>query len=163
MAYTLICKMANNNLTYVQTTKDTVPAKTALAAQTIETVGTKVIGTDTAFSQLNEGDYILDLANDEMRIIDTVVSSTEAYLKSAFTSNLAAGTALEMIFKKDFVKEINIENVDAGTATVDGQNLAAGKKISFSKIANRLSSKRGFIDPVILDATSSDCLVTTLK
>lgn len=155
--------MAYNTNFYVQTTKDTVPASASVTG-TIETVGTKVIGTGTLFTtEFQIYDCLYVAAKSEYRIVMNIVSDTEMTLDAAFTSDVAGGGTPKLINRFKATK-IEVENVGLGTATIDGQNLASGTKACFEKQPYGASRAiTDFISPIVLDASSSDCQVTIVR
>ena len=155
--------MAYNTTFYVQTTKDTVPASASVTG-TIETVGTKVIGTGTLFtSQFQIFDCVYVAAKSEYRIVQNIVSDTEMTLDSAFTTDVAAGGTPKLV-KRFQCTKITVDNIGAGLATIDGQTLGAGKSVVFEK--QPYGSSRAISDllnPILVDATASNCNITIVR
>lgn len=155
--------MAYNTVFYVQSTKDTVPASASVSG-TIATVGEKVIGTNTKFtSEFQIYDCLYVAAKSQYRIVVNIVSDTEMTLNEGFTTDVTAGGTPKIV-KRFQTTKIAVENVGAGTATIDGQNLTASKSVVFEK--QPYGSSRAisdFLNPILVDATSSNCNITIVK
>jgi len=156
--------MAYNSIYYVQTTKQTVPASASVTG-TIETIAKKVIGTGTLFTtQFQPFDWLYVAAKSEFRQVVNIVSDTEMTLDAAFTTDVAA-TGTPLIVKRFQATKIEVLNVGAGTATIDGQNVITTQKaVTFEKQPWGSSrSLTDFVDPILVDATASNCAITIQK
>lgn len=149
---------------YTQATKDTVPASAAVTG-TIETVGRKVIGTNTLFTtEYQVNDWLYVAAQSAVRKVVSINSNTEMTLDVAFGSDVAAGGTPKRV-PYQTCRFMKIHNSGGGTATIDGQNLITTTIAEFSKVGAFGSSTalKDFIDPIVLDGTSSTCQVTIVK
>lgn len=149
-----------NSLFYAMAAKDTVPASTTKTG-TIATLGINVTGAGTAFrSELKLGDWIVDLAQDEVRKVMNIRSDTFLTIDSAFTIDLAALTALVVVRSR--AKMISITNAGGADGDVDGVALVSGETVSFPK-SNKNPDGKDFIDPLIVDPTGTTIKVLIQK
>jgi hypothetical protein len=156
----------NDNFYQIINEKQSIPISSTIAG-TIKTVGTAVVGIGTAFiskDTLRRGFWIVDLTNNEVRKIDTVLSDTVAYLEESFTSNFAPGTTAQVIPKKSLnIKKISIGiNPIYANGAVDGTPFISGDTVVFGKDGNSRRGVVDFIDPIIADATGTTMDVTKL-
>lgn len=145
-----------NTAYYIATTKQTVPLN-SIQTGTIETVGKAVKGTGTLFTtELPVGSWVVDLAQDEIRRVESVESDTLAYMSNAFTVDLAAATPLDAIPAKDAkCVTIGVAIAPGGAAgEVDGSVFPAGVPLVFSKDSRDHSAARDLVDPIIIDGAS---------
>jgi hypothetical protein len=156
--------MATNTNPYTQTTKETVPVSTAGTGTitTSGTVKTQIQGSGTVFTtQLQLGGWIYIAAQSQVRRIVDIASDTSLTIDQAFTVDLAA-SAFRFILRTDNVRELAI-SVTGGPALINGASIPVGITYNPSKANLLLNNKFGFVDPVVLDATGSTCVVSTLK
>ena len=150
-----------NSIYYIASTKQTVPLN-SIQTGTIETVGKAIKGTGTLFTtEMPVGSWIVDLAQDEIRKIDTVESDTLAYMSNPFTLDLAALTALDVIPAKDAKCVTIAVSIPAGGAAgeIDGEIFPAGSGASFSKDSRDHSAARDLVDPIIIDGALVQVLI----
>lgn len=147
------------------TTKRTVPSSLA-GTGTFATSGTTITGSGTSFTtELKPGAWIPSLTQNELRQVASIKNDTTAYLINGFSVDIAAGTALTYISKEDAeVSEISIL-IPAGNAAgvVDGVAFPAGIPLTFSKADKDRTGKGDFVDPIIVDGSSTTMLISTLK
>lgn len=149
---------------YNQDSKDTVPASIAVTG-TIETVGTKVIGTTTKFkTEYQIGDFVYVAAKSDVRRVVNIISDTQMTLETAFGSDVAAGGTPKKVARQT-CRVMKIWNGGGASATLDGQTLLNGTGVEFSKVGAFGSSTANtdFVDPVVLDAAASDCQINLVK
>lgn len=160
-----------NNDYDVITDKRSIPYSSA-GTGTISTLGTGVVGAGTAFrSEAPAGSWFVDLSQNELRKVKTVESDTVIYLEQAFSSDIAALTTPQIIHQKltnVFEISVIIPLVDAsGTANafgkINNKTFPSGLPYELSKAGRDENSQRDFIDPIIVDATSTTMLVSTLE
>lgn len=158
---------AKNTIFYNQTSKDTVPASTALTGTiTSAAASRELVGTGTAFiSQVTKGDWIVDLTHNEIRrILNIPTDNTSLELESGFTNALSSATLY--FIKKTIIKYIGIvpDNV---SVTIDGAAVpVANIFYNFdkgSRGAKDSHSPTDFVDPIIVDATSHNAGIIILE
>jgi len=158
--------MANDKNTdyYAQTTKDTIPASTALTG-TVTTSGIYVKGSSTLFkTQLQKGSWIYDAAQNEVRKVVSVNgdSDIDAQITHAFSADLSA-VALVVVKRTDLnIRELSFY-ADATDAKIEAITLKAGVSVNYGKTGDSKDNFKNFIDPVIVDATGTTVYVTILK
>lgn len=156
----------NDNFYQITNTKQSVPVSGTITG-TIKTVGTAVVGVGTFFiskAELRRGFWIVDLTNNEVRKIDTVLSNTMAYLEEAFTNDFSPGTTAQVIPKKSLnIKMISVGiNPLYGNGAIDGATFISGDTVTFGKDGNSRRGVFDFVDPIIIDATGTVVDVTKL-
>ncbi len=152
-----------NDQPYLQTTKDTVPASTA-GTGTITTAsgtGTFIKMTTGTTAQFTIGAYIYIAAQSEIRRITDITETNQFTIDKAFTTPLAA-SAYAYIPATSRVKELGI-SITGAAALINGASFPVGFTYNPSKANNMKSNRFGFVEPVVLDATGSTCLVSTLR
>lgn len=154
----------NTNYFYI-TDKRTIPFNET-ATGTCSTNGIRVNGVGTAFrSEMRAGSWLVDLTNDEIRQVDQVESDTVAYLKQAFTSDLAIGAF--QIIKATSTQVVSISvQVPSSAATgalVDGETFPKGTSLTFSKDGRDSNKSKDIVDPIIVDATGTGVQVLIMK
>ena len=159
--------MAKNDNYYLVTTKTSVPAP-ANGTGTIGTQGIGIVGTGTKFitnSELQKGSWIVDTAQDEVRIVDRVDSDTVAYLREAFSSDITPGATPSIIHNTSLnVKEISVGIASGGVdGEIDGVVLVAGTSVVFSKSSDSKDGFKSFVDPIIVDGTGTSILVSIIR
>lgn len=161
-----IVNYKNTIYKYIDNAKTTIP-ESITGTGTIQTIGTRVIGTGTAFkSEIQKGSWIVDLTQDEIREVDSVESDTVAYIRQAFSSDLAALTALDKISSVDTMVVAISAQVPSSAATdaeIDGEVFPKGTSITFSKGDRDGNKSKDFIDPIILDATGTTVQILIMK
>lgn len=159
--------MANFKNTFYDliTDKRTIPYNET-ATGTCSTNGTRVDGVGTLFrSEMRSGSWLVDLTNNEIREVDSVESDTVAFLKQAFTSDLASG-AFEIIKATEAqVVSIGVQvpSSAAADAELDGSVFAKGTSLTFSKDSRDGNKSKDFIDPIIVDASGTSVQVLIMK
>lgn len=151
----------NSDIISPITTLTTVPAPVALTG-TINSDGTTVQGIGTNFrDELEEGEWIYDAAQAEMRQIKDISPSLEVIvLTEAFSVDLAA-VALVGVPRSEF-EELSIENVGAATGKVNNKDIKAGGIVEWKK-NSRFRGQQGFIDAKVVDGTGTELQVAFLK
>lgn len=148
--------MAKNNIHYeIDTAIASVPADISKAG-TLDSVDVKVTGTGTAFKsdgRIREGDWIYDPAQAELRKIKRIIDDENLVLEDAFTSDLS-GVAFRLTYQSR-AKEISVTNVGLANATIDGGVFEAGISKSITKGSTTLTSQNSFVDPIVVDASST--------
>lgn len=139
------------------TDKRSVPFN-ANGTGTIVTFGEAVVGTGTLFkTEMLVGSYIVSESQGECRRVRRVDSDTSAFLEIPFTIDLvSAAPSLIKWFKAKPVEIIF--NYVSGTVVVDGVTLT--KSVTLSKASRDRSSRKDFIEPIIVDSTSGVVEVT---
>jgi hypothetical protein len=80
--------------TFILTAEDTAPKSTSVSG-TVSSFGTSrvITGSGTSFlSEVNGGDYIVNLTTNELRQVDFIISDTEIILKTAFATPFTGAT-----------------------------------------------------------------------
>ncbi len=151
----------NSKFYQITSTKTTVPAL-SLKTGTIATVGTQLIGSGTSFlSTIQKGDWIVDIVtNNEVRKVVAKFSDTVAQIDSPFSVDIVAGAAFNVVRSR--AKHVQISNSGGASATIDGTTMVQGETITYSK-AEKLPNGSDFIDPLIVDASSTTVDVSILK
>ncbi len=133
---------------------------------TIETVGTTINGTGTAFNtELEVGTIIWD-GDKEWRTVVSVKSDTLAVLDSAFSEDLAASSALFILAPKDNnAVEISAiaKTVEWDLVTTEIATIPPLIPINLSKAHRDRTFKSDLIPPCIIDATGSEVVVTLIR
>lgn len=154
--------MANfsNNSYDVITDNRSIPFNSALPTGTIGTEGIAVTGVGTKFlSEMPTGSVIVDLSAWEWRKVVRVDSDTLAYIEKAFSSDIAPSTTPQII-PSSIARAKMISISTAGAALID--NKAFTGALSLPKSNNEISGRRDFVDPIIVDATSTSMQVSIL-
>lgn len=157
--------MANNKNSFFDSISDkrTIPYnQTLTGTYAIGAASQNVVGTATAFiTELKKGDWIVDLANDEIRKITHVQSDTLATIESPFSNAVVAGTEFTAASR---LVEISVVIPPGGVAgEIDGVALPAGIPVSWGKTSRERSAERDLVDPIIVEATGSTMLIQTLE
>lgn len=141
----------------------TIPAPVALTG-TITSDGIVVTGSGTDFlNEVKDGDWIWDSSQEEVRQVKSMSIRLQVlYLEEAFTADIAAPIALEVIPDSD-LEEISLLNSGAIDATIDGNALGAGENVSFDKKAADARGRKGFISPKVVDGTGTTVRVLTIR
>lgn len=159
--------MANfKNTNYLPiTAKQTLPTNVA-GTGTLSTEGINVVGDGTLFlSEMQVGSWLVDLTQNEIRKVVRVDSDTSAVLDVAFSSDLAALTAVDVIPSSSLgVKAISV-GIKSGLADgeIDGEVFSNGYDITFSKDSNQATSQRDLIDPIIVDGTGTTIISIIMR
>ncbi len=151
----------NSDILSPITSLTTVPAPVALTG-TITSNGVSVKGAGTKFlEELEEGEWIYDAAQAEMRQIKDISLRLEVLtLTEPFTIDVAA-IALVGVPRSEF-EELSFENVGAVTGKLNGKDLKAGA-IKEWKTNNVSRGQQGFIDAKVVDGTGTEIEVLFLK
>jgi hypothetical protein len=146
---------------YAYTTKETAPLSVA-GTGNITTVGTAY--TTASADQLQEGDFVVSLTGDEVRLVAKVLTSTTGVLSEAFTSDLSA-VALAYVRKEDieFVYEISVAADYGSDSEVDGVALKAGTSQTFRMPELSAFPQGIYLEPKIVDGATGNCTVTISK
>ncbi len=157
---------AKNDIRYLLTnTKATIPASSDITG-TISTNGLYITGVGTKFkTELQRGDWITDITNNEVRRVDSVLNDLAAVLTKAFTVDIIAGTTPNTIPNSQLdVKQISYA-IDGSLTNgkIDGVTLTAGSGETFGKTGNSVRDVYGFVDPVVADATGTTITVNILR
>lgn len=157
--------MANSTNTnpYKVTSKVTIPAA-ANGTGTIVTQGKAIVGTSTLFKaggELRRGCWIVDIAADEMRQVDSVESDTLAYLTEAFSSDITSSTP-SIISTVDLNNRTISFGILSGLADgeVNGMVFDNGTSFVFTKEGDTKGNFKSFQDPVIVDGTGTTITIT---
>lgn len=144
----------------VYTTKDTVPPSSPFTP-TATTVGDQL--TVSATSDLAVGDFIADLAQNEVRKIVRKTGDTTFRLDSGFTLNLTAATVVRV--PKNSAKSgiISIAADKGGDVTVNGQTLSSGSSVTFSVSDLERATGSRYVEPVIVDGSTNNATVVAEK
>lgn len=160
--------MANqkNTNTYAVTSKVTVPAS-ANGTGTIVTDGKAIKGTGTKFktlSELRRGCFIVSIGADEMREVKEVESDTFARLGEAFLVDLTSAAPLIIDSTDLNIKAISVGIISGLTdGEIDGKVFVNNTSYTFEKNGNNRRGDRDYIDPIIIDGTSTSIDVIILK
>ena len=157
----------NDTRYLISNTKQTIPLS-ANQTGTIATNGIYITGVGTKFrtlDQLQRGGWLVDLTQDTVRKIDTVLSDTQAILVKAFPSDIVAGTTPNVIASSQLaMKQISYYIDGALTdGAIDGVALKAGTAETFGKTGSVLRDGFAFVDPVVADATGTVITVNILR
>lgn len=149
----------NSDLVLV-TTKRVFPQETTNAG-TVSSADIEFYGVGTAFlSTIKEGDWVFDMANNEKRRIVSVQSDILAKLELAFSTPLAAAAYVSCPGSR-FV-EIAVASTGAGSL-INGVAIPANLTISWGKTSRSETERGRYIDPIIVDGTTGNVLVETLR
>lgn len=138
------------------TAKDTVPASVTFTP-TVTTSG-KRYTLSAANTDLKRGDYLYDASQDETRMVDLVISSTEGRLSEAFSSNLSTTTVKRVVQPKLVKWGVSADN--GGAVSVNGTNLPSGSSINFSASEYDQQTGAQFLAPPVVDGSTNDASVT---
>ena len=157
-----------NDIRYLITNdKQSVPLSADMTG-TIATNGIYVVGVGTKFrtqDELQRGGWLVDLSQDALRKIDTVLDDTHAVLVKSFPVDIAAGTTPNVITNSQLdIKQISY-SIDGALANgaIDGVVLIAGNAETFGKTGNSVRDVFGFVDPVIADAIGTVITINILR
>lgn len=152
---------------YYNNTKNTFPAYATKTGTITIASGQKIaVGAGTAFTtELKVGGWLYIPAQNELRKITGIHTDTSLAIDYAFTSAVAALTAVLYIEPNNY-KEISVAiPIGSGNGVLDGETLPAGIGVSFSK-ASRGANQSGvedLVDPVIIDVTGTQATVIGIK
>jgi len=150
-----------NSDLFLVTTKRTVPASTSPSG-TLSSNNTELYGAGTSFlSVIRPGDWIVDLTNNEKRAVVSVQSDTLAQIESAFTTPLSGTTFIAVAGSR--LVEIAFLNAGGGIAQINGVNIPANAYGSWGKNSRSQTEGGRYIDPIIVDGSTSNVLMETLK
>ena len=147
--------LTNNQNGTLDNEVQTVPLSTA-GTGTITTSGIGVVGSGTSFTtELSKGAWIFN-DTDEIRRVNYVESDTVAYLEDAFSSEFSADAFSYIKSNKSQCKSISVAvPLGEANATINGGDLVAGRPVTNEKTGNSNNGSRDFVNPVIIDATST--------
>jgi len=161
--------MANfkNDNSSIVTTLTTVPAPVTTGSGTIITQGTGIVGTGTFFktgSELKRGDWIVDTAQNEVRRVVRVKNDTNAYMSNAFTADLTSTALLRIPGENTNIKMMSLA-IEAGLTdgTIDGVAFKNGTTRTFNKGSDDRDGFKSFVNPVVINGTSTTIDVITLE
>lgn len=147
--------LTNNQTGQLDNEVQTVPLS-ATGTGTVSTQGIAIIGSGTAFkTELRTGSYLFN-GSDEIRRVRYVETDTLAYLEDAFTADLSSDALLFVDSKKAQTKSISaLMPLGESGATVNGTDMIEGVPVTFEKTGNSHYGRVDFVNPIIVDATSS--------
>ena len=149
---------------YVQSTKDTIPAKSTIGVVTITTTGNTFV--TSAATALEVGDWIYVAAQNAVRRIQSFTNDTDktqGTLSGAFGVDLAAG-AIEYVKGTDLEGVYSISVVaSGGDVSVNGEVLAADLSINPSIPEATKKAMDAVIKPIVLDASTNSATVLVQK
>lgn len=142
------------------TTKRCVPLEQAKTG-TVSSTGKIITGTGTLFTtEAQGGQWVYSSSQNEVRRIIKISSATELEIDFPFTTPLVA--APFVVVPASRYTKLQYFNVGGGIAQIDGVNIAAAATGAFE--INRDSvSKHDFLDPIIVDGSVSNILLTTTQ
>jgi len=142
---------------YALSTKDTVPSSTSITATSTDTQGIYVAGTGTSFlSEVQRGDYFVDLANDEVRKIVAVKSDTSLEIESPFTADSTIASPVIVENPKNIY--IEVENTGGSATTINGVAFNNGAVETFGRPTTK-GQRRFLTTPIVVDGATSTCKV----
>lgn len=136
----------------VYTTKDTAPASVSFTPAAT-TSGTSLT-LSTASTDLIVGDYIADLAQNEVRKIVYQSTTTRFKLDTPFTSDLTAATVVRVPRNQAAVKMISVAADKGGDITLNGTVVANGSSVSIGA-PNAWTN----VSPVVVDGSTNNATV----
>jgi hypothetical protein len=145
----------------VYTTKDTAPASTAFAP-TVTTSGVHYT-LSVANADLQVGDWVADLAQNEVRQVVAVKSTTTGNLSSAFTTPLSAAIVVRIPKNESKVYRISVAADKGGAITVEGAAVADGSSVTFDVPDLDAATGSKFVTPIVVDGTTNNATVLVLK
>lgn len=159
--------MASNELSIepiLVTSKQTIPASVTITG-TLDTFGKGVKGTSTKFlTEMPVGSWIYDDSANELRMVNEVLSDTQAYITDAFTSNLSGVSDVIPAKKCNAKAYIFTEAETTGSIgqMVDSTGTLTraflyGVSITVSKLGNERTNGADLLKPTIV--TSNKLLV----
>ena len=142
---------------------DTVPASVASSGGTITSSGVFVRGVGTTFTNdFNVGDWIFDaVSNNEIRRVTGITSDLLLTIDEPFTADIAVAQAYRITAASTLVF-IGVALPTGVTADIDGASIPAGTALNWSR-ADKSSTTPTMIDPIVVDPTAGDVIITTLK
>lgn len=159
-----------NNVYAMVTDKRSVPFNST-GSGTITTSGITVNGTSTLFtSEMKAGSWLVNLTTNECRRVVRVDSDTRAYLEGAFTSDISVAAAPSIIPYYD-ARAFEISLIIPTTSSTGGTNikgllngvyLPVGIARTIGRSDRARSSKPDFIDPIVIDGTGTEILVSVI-
>lgn len=151
--------MADDNTFYTVTGPETVPAKITLPGLiSFEADKTTITGTNFR-RDLNHGDWLVDLTNNELRQVKTINSNTEAVLFVAFSNT---GTTSDIV-TKEASAVIYMELTGVGDALMNGTgNLRDGVPYSDGQ-PNDAGSAKKLVKPKIITSGTVDVNLTYIS
>lgn len=153
----------NKTVRVVTNDKIAVPF-TKIGTGTIEVTGTGVKGdADTLFlTELRAGSWLVDLDNDEFRVIARVDNNNVAHLEQAFSANITAGSSFIFIPQpKAFPREVSLA-AQTGTfdlTTNETTTIPEGAIITDSRINGYDLSKPYVVNPCIIDVPTDSVVI----
>lgn len=153
---------SKNSIFYKVTSHISVPASVAGTGTFASAAGSiDVVGSGSLFkTEIKRGDWLIDIANDEVRQVENVDTNTTLTLVQGF-SNAQTTTAVVSVVQSR-AKKIGLI-ADNAAVTIDGQTMPANIEISWDKSSEDMTSAHSpnsFIDPVIVNATGHNLYVT---
>lgn len=150
--------MAKNSVNGELSAVDTLPLSSAATGTMSSDNTTKwVFGVGTLFeSEFVDGDWIFDTTNNQLARIDRVISDTEIYLKDAFDTNVPVAIPFKKVAQSR-AREISVTNIGGSDTTIDGATFKAGQNKSWQETMMYRGAQRDFVDPLIVDGSTSAC------
>lgn len=152
--------MKNSHYTVVGSL-DTVPAS-ALATGDITTDGAQVTGIATLFlSEVQVGDWLFDkITNNEIRRVTSIGSDTILYVDEAFSVDIAGAQAFRIT--RSVLTFIGIGIPAGATGFIDNTAVTEKTSMNWSSADNQSGVANIFVDPVVIEPTAGNFLITTL-
>lgn len=157
----------NDTRYLITNTKQSVPLSSNMTG-TIATSGLYIVGVGTKFrtqDELQRGGWLVDLTQNTIRKIDSVLDDTHAVLEKAFPIDITAGTTPNVIANSQLdIKKLSYY-IDAGLTdgAVDGVVLNAGTVETFEKTGDVTRDVFGFVDPIVADAAGTIITINILR
>lgn len=143
----------------LRSTKDTIPASTALTP-TVTSVG-KYFTISVADATVRAGAHFYVPAQSQTREIDFMVSSTEGRLKEAFGSDVTADATVAIVLRSDaMLLKWSASPVSGGSLIVDGVTFNADLTDNKEAAPEDLVAGTGFLPIPVLDATTDNATIT---
>ena len=148
--------MDKNPFNILSATKDSIPRSTAKIG-VIDSLGNSISGTGTNFQdELNIGDFILSLAQEEVRRVVNIDPNTQyAQIDRAFTVPLAALALITVGVDEAAMRELSILNQGAADGEVDGHVFTVNQADTWNANDAQARGQHGFIEPKVVDATAT--------
>lgn len=145
----------------VYAAKDTVPPSSTFTP-TMTTVGVHYT-LSVADTTLAKGDWVYDAAQDEVRQVLMVESTTTGRLTEAFSSDLTADTIKRIAKNTAKMVSLSIAADKGGNITVDGVTVASGTSIV--RNVNDIDAMSGgqFVTPAVVDGSTNNATVAYRK
>ncbi len=156
--------MSKNNQPIVLAGQDSIPLSSVGAGTISSAVGfpNHIIGDSTAFlSELAIDDWIYIKAQNAFARVESIQSDEELHLDEGFAVPLA-GANFDITPASRFT-EISFLVTGSSNVTVDGITYTPDTSQNFSKASSAGSHRRQFVDPIDINASGSEVIVTVLS